>query len=380
MDISFHSVLAQASPATQQIDRSFRLLPEQSSAAAAQVDHLYFFLLGIATFFTLLIFVLIVYFAWKYRRGARVDRSQAAGERFWILEATWTLIPFALMMLFFAWGAELFFNLHRPPPDCIEINVLAKQWMWKIQHADGQQEINALHIPVGKPVKLRMISEDVIHSFFVPNFRVKQDVLPGRYTTIWFQPTKTGRYHLFCAEYCGTSHSRMTGEIIVQEPADYADWLQGGRTDSPVAAGQKLFEQFRCGTCHDNPANRLCPPLIGIYGRTVTLNDGQTVTADESYLRESILDPTAKVVAGYQPIMPTFKGQIDEEGIFQLIDYLKSLQAPQTATQPTEAQQKTAPHPDAPQPDTPPTAAPSETPPSEPQGEAKTPNTTDAQP
>ncbi len=326
------------------MDTSFRLFPEEASTAAAAVDRLYFFLLAIATFFALLIFVLIVYFVLKYRRTARVDRSQPPGQRFWILEVTWTLIPLGLMMILFGWGADLFFKIHHPPPNCIEINVLAKQWMWKIQHADGQQEINALHIPVGQPVKLRMISEDVIHSFYVPNFRVKQDVLPGRYTTLWFQPTKTGRYHLFCAEYCGTSHSRMTGEIIVQEPDEYADWLQGGPSVSPEAAGKKLFEQFRCANCHDNPANPRCPPLSGIFGRTVTLTGGETVTADESYLRESILDPTAKIVAGYQPVMPTYKGQIGEEGIFQLIAYLKSLQTsqqtgspPQSKTPPAES-------------------------------------------
>jgi cytochrome c oxidase subunit 2 len=311
------------------MDTSFRLFPEQASTAAVQVDRLYFFLLAVASFFTLLIFLLIVFFVFKYRHGSKANRTETPGQRYWILEITWSLIPLGLTMIMFGWGADLFFKMHHPPPDCIEINVLAKQWMWKIQHADGKQEINALHIPVGKPVKLRMISEDVIHSFFVPNFRVKQDVLPGRYTTIWFQPTKTGRYHLFCAEYCGTSHSRMIGEIVVQEPAEYADWLQGGASVSPEAAGLKLFEQFRCATCHDNPANPRCPPLQGIFGRLIALNDGSTLTADESYLRESILDPTAKIVAGYQPVMPTYKGQLGEEGIFQLIAYLKSLQPPQ---------------------------------------------------
>lgn len=318
------------------MDTSFRLFPEQASTAAAQVDRLYIFLLAVATFFTLLIFVLIVYFVFKYRRGARVDRTASPGRRFWILELTWTLIPLGLTMIMFGWGAELFFKLHHPPPDCIEINVLAKQWMWKIQHAHGKQEINALHIPVDKPVKLRMISEDVIHSFYVPNFRVKQDVLPGRYTTLWFQPTKAGRYHLFCAEYCGTSHSRMIGEIVVQEQVEYANWLQGGANVSQEAAGLKLFEQFRCATCHDNPANPRCPPLRGVFGRAVTLNNGGTLTADESYLRESILDPTAKIVAGYQPIMPTYKGQIGEEGIFQLIAYLKSLQPPRDMPPPSQ--------------------------------------------
>ncbi|MEZ6097775.1 MAG: cytochrome c oxidase subunit II [Pirellulaceae bacterium] len=313
------------------MDTSFRLFPEQASTAAEQVDRLYVFLLGVASFFTVLILVLIVYFVLKYRHGARVDRSQVSGNRYWILEITWSLIPLGLTMIMFGWGADLFFKVHHPPSGCIEINVLAKQWMWKIQHADGKQEINSLHVPVGTPVKLRMISEDVIHSFFVPNFRVKQDVLPGRYTTIWFQPTKTGRYHLFCAEYCGTSHSRMTGEIVVQEPTDYADWLQGGASECPETAGRKLYDQFRCTTCHASLTNPRCPPLDGIFGRTVRLNDGSTLVADEAYLRESILNPTAQVVAGYKPVMPTYKGQIGEEGIFQLIAYLKSLKSSQQA-------------------------------------------------
>jgi cytochrome c oxidase subunit 2 len=326
------------------MDTSFRLFPEQASTAAEQVDRLYIFLLGVASFFTLLILVLIVYFALKYRHGAHVDRSQRPGQRYWILEITWSLIPLGLTMIMFGWGADLFFKVHHPPPDCIEIHVLAKQWMWKIQHAGGKQEINSLHVPVGKPVKLRMISEDVIHSFFVPNFRIKQDVLPGRYTTIWFQPTKTGRYHLFCAEYCGTSHSRMTGEVVVQEPAQYAQWLQGGASESPETSGKELYDQFRCATCHANPTNPRCPSLDGIFGRTVRLDDGSTILADEAYLRQSILDPTAQVVAGYKPVMPTYKGQIGEEGIFQLIAYLKTLPPPQQSAPQSPASQLETPN------------------------------------
>ena len=311
------------------MDTSFRIFPEQASRAAEQVDYLYFFLLTVASFFTLLIFSLILYFVVKYRRGARVNRTISHQSGNWLLEITWTLIPLGLTMIMFGWGAKLFFQNHQSPSDGIEINVVAKQWMWKIQHANGKQEINALHVPVGRPVKLRMVSEDVIHSFYVRNFRVKQDVLPGRYTTLWFEPNKAGTYHLFCAEYCGTNHSRMIGEVVVQEPAQYAEWLQGGPTLSPEAAGEKLFEQFRCGTCHDNPANPRCPSLIGIFGRIVSLQGGATVVADEPYLRESILDPAAKVVAGYKPVMPTYKGQIGEEGVFQLIAYMKSLHRPQ---------------------------------------------------
>jgi cytochrome c oxidase subunit 2 len=310
------------------MDTGFRLFPESASTAAQHIDRLYLFLLVVAGFFTLLIFVLIVGFAIKYRRGSTANRTLVMPHaRFWLLEVTWSLIPLGLTMIMFGWGAEVYFQLHQPPDDCLEINVVAKQWMWKLQHPDGRQEINTLHVPLGRPVKLRMISEDVIHSFYVPAFRVKQDVLPGRYTTIWFQPTRVGSFRLFCAEYCGTSHSQMTGWVIVQEPAEYSRWLEGAEGENPVVAGKRLYEQFRCGTCHDNPTHPRCPPLDGLYGQMVRLADGKTVKADEAYLRESILNPSAKVVAGYQPLMPSYQGQIGEEGVLRLVAYLVSRKA-----------------------------------------------------
>jgi cytochrome c oxidase subunit 2 len=197
--------------------------------------------------------------------------------------------------------------------------------MWRIQHAGGKQEINELHVPVGHPVRLTMISQDVIHSFYVPAFRLKQDVLPGNYTTLWFEPTKQGRFHLFCAEYCGTNHSAMIGDVVAMEPAEYAEWLQGGPRLSPLDAGKQTFERLRCNNCHAAPINPRCPPLEGLFGSRVQLADGSSVTADEKYLRESILEPAAKVVAGYQPLMPTYKEQLDEGGVFDLLAYLKSL-------------------------------------------------------
>jgi len=316
------------------MNTSFRLFPEAASTAAPLVDRLYFFLLAVASFFTLLICVTILYFAVKYRRGARVDRSVADHGSPWKLETTWSVIPLGLTMVMFFWGADLYFRAHQPPPESAQVHVVARQWMWKIQHEGGKQEINALHVPVGRPVLLTMISEDVIHSFYVPAFRLKQDVLPGSYTTLWFQPSKPGRYHLFCAEYCGTSHSRMIGEVVAMEPADFAQWLQGGPTQSPEDAGRRLFEQFRCGNCHANPVNPRCPPLEGLFGSQVRLADGETVVANEGYLRESILNPQAKVVAGYQPVMPTYKDQISEAGLFELIAYLKSLAPPPANTSP----------------------------------------------
>jgi cytochrome c oxidase subunit 2 len=247
------------------------------------------------------------------------------------LEIVWSVIPFGLTMIMFSWGASIFFRESRPPDDTLDVYVVGKQWMWKLQHMEGRREINELHVPMGRPIKLTMTSEDVIHSFFVPDFRVKQDVVPGRYSTLWFQPTKPGKYHLFCAEYCGTKHSGMIGWIYVMEPQDYQTWLSGGAAQGSLAdAGQKLFEDLACTNCHKADGSGRCPTLVGLFGRNVQLTGGNTVKVDESYIRESILQPTAKVVAGYQPIMPTFQGLVTEEGILQLIEYIKS-QGPKPA-------------------------------------------------
>jgi cytochrome c oxidase subunit 2 len=226
----------------------------------------------------------------------------------------------------FVWGAWIFMEMQRPPEDALNIYVVGKQWMWKMQHLEGQREINELHIPVGRPVKLIMTSEDVIHSFFIPAFRTKQDVLPGRYTSEWFKPDKVGSYHLFCAEYCGTKHSGMIGWIHVMEPADYQAWLSGGRAMGSLADnGEKLFQQLACNNCHHLNDQGRCPNLVGVFGQNVQLTGGGVVKADEAYIRESILNPTAKVVAGFQPIMPTFQGLVTEEQVLQLIEYIKTL-------------------------------------------------------
>jgi cytochrome c oxidase subunit II len=303
----------------------FRLFPEQASTFAPQVDHLFFFLLAVAAFFTVGIFTAIAYFAIRYRRRSEgeLPRPVHGGLP---LEIAWSVIPFGLTMVMFTWGASVYFNESRPPDNALQIYVVAKQWMWKLQHMEGRREINELHIPLGRPIKLTMTSEDVIHSFYVPSFRVKQDVVPGRYSTLWFQPTKPGRYHLFCAEYCGTKHSGMTGWIEVMAPRDYQAWLSGGATTGSLAEnGQKLFEDLACGNCHKADGSGRCPTLVNLFGGTVVLTGGATVTADEAYIRESILQPAAKVVAGYQPVMPTFQGLVTEEGVLQLVEYIKSL-------------------------------------------------------
>ena len=243
------------------------------------------------------------------------------------------MIPFGLTMVMFVWGALIFFDIYNPPDDALEISVVGRQWMWKAQHPTGQSEINELHVPVGQPVKLMMTSEDVIHDFYLPAFRIKQDVLPGRYTSVWFEATKAGVYQLFCAEYCGTQHSGMIGRVVALEPAEFEKWLSGGATGmSMVDQGASLFKRFGCETCHRAGGTNQGPSLAGLFGKTVKLQGGNTVTADENYIRESILDPRAKIVAGYQPIMPTFKGLVSEEGMLQLIAYIKSLNGAERKT------------------------------------------------
>jgi cytochrome c oxidase subunit 2 len=306
------------------------LLPESASTEASQVDGLFYFLLGLCGFVAAGVIILIIYFAVKYRRRTEDQLALTSSAPKWV-ELMWTIIPLVIFIGIFIWGARVYFALARPPEDAIEINVVAKQWMWKFQQPEGQREINELHVPVNRPVKLTLVSEDVIHSFYVPAFRIHQDVLPispGRpYRTVWFEATKAGRYHLFCSQYCGTDHSGMIGQVIVMEPADYERWLASGGEGSLASMGQKQFRQLACNECHSGNAQARGPSLDGLYNSAVALQNGETVKADESYLRESILAPRAKVVAGFQPIMPTFQNQLDEEQILELIAYIKSLGA-----------------------------------------------------
>ena len=309
----------------------FPLFPEQASTLASRVDDLFFFLVAVSVLFAGLIFVLILVFAIKYRRRNDDERPAAISGNLY-LEILWTTVPLALTMVMFVWGAKLFFVTYYPPSDALEITVVAKQWMWKVQHPEGQAEINELHIPAGRPVKLVMTSQDVIHDFFVPAFRVKKDVLPGRYTTVWFEATQPGSYHLFCAQYCGTQHSGMVGRIIVMQPSDFQAWLSGGTAlVSMASAGEKLFQQLGCASCHLSNDSGRGPSLVGLFGKKVSLRGGRSVTADETYIRESILTPQAKVVAGFQAIMPTFKGLISEDGIMQILAYVKSLKREERA-------------------------------------------------
>ncbi|MFB3827094.1 MAG: cytochrome c oxidase subunit II [Bryobacteraceae bacterium] len=311
------------------------LFPEQASTLAPHTDHLFYFLVGVSVFFAAGIFIAIVIFAIRYRRRSPAEIPQPH-EGSVALELLWTGIPLALAMIMFVWGAAVYMRVVRAPDDAIQVYAVGKQWMWKMQHMEGQREINELHIPVGRPVRVIMTSEDVIHSFYVPAFRTKQDALPGRYTSTWFQAVKPGKYHLFCAEYCGTKHSGMIGWVYAMEPQDFQAWLQGGTAGGSMAAnGAKLFQDLGCANCHTETSSARCPNLLGLYNSTVRLANGTAVKADDSYIRESILDPNARIVAGYEPIMPTFQGLITEEGVMQVIEYIKSLgQKPAGAGEP----------------------------------------------
>jgi len=311
------------------------LFPVQASNFAPDVDNLLYYLLAVSVFFTVLIFGAIFVFAIRYRRRSETELPRA-GHTGLALEIVWSVIPFGLTMIMFGWGAKLFFSESRPPDNAMQIYVVGKQWMWKMQHMEGQREINELHVPVGRPVRLTMTSEDVIHSFYVPAFRTKEDVVPGRYSTTWWTPTKPGKYHLFCAEYCGTNHSRMIGWIYVMPPQDYQAWLNGGRAFGSLSDnGEKLFQDLACGNCHKADGSGRCPSLVGLFGREVQLADGRVIKADEGYIRESILQPNAKIVAGFQPVMPTFQGLVTEEGVLELVEYIKSL-GHQPGTTPAE--------------------------------------------
>jgi cytochrome c oxidase subunit II len=306
---------------------SLPLFPEQASTFAERVDALYYYLLSVSGFFVLLIFALIFLFALKYRRRSEDEQPRPILGSI-PLEVAWIAIPFVLVMVMFGWGASLYFTAFSPPADALEIFVVGKQWMWKVQHPEGRREINELHVPIGYPVKLTMTSQDVIHSFYVPAFRIKMDAVPGRYTSTWFQASKTGTFHLFCAEYCGTAHAGMGGQVVVMKPSEYEQWLRTGAPEEPLAAaGERLFQQLGCSGCHSPNSIVRAPPLEGIYGKPVPLQSGHVVTADESYIRDSILLPQKDVVAGYAPVMPTFQGRISEEELMQIIAYIRSLGA-----------------------------------------------------
>jgi cytochrome c oxidase subunit 2 len=307
----------------------FPLFPPSASSVATEMDLLYLFIAAVSAFSVVLVAALVVVFAIKFRRR-HADEVGADIHGSLILELTWTFIPFVLAMIMFVWGADLFFRLSRPPVDAMEFFATGKQWMWKVQHPSGVREINELHVPLGRPIRITLGSEDVIHDFSIPAMRVKMDAVPGKLTTLWFTPTVAGTYHLFCAEYCGTKHSGMIGQVTVMPPQEYEAWIGGGVPGaSPAALGEKHFTDLGCASCHKADGTGIGPTLNGVFGHTVALVGGASATADENYLRESIVNPQAKVVNGYPnpSPMPSFQATASEEQIMQLIAYIKTLKA-----------------------------------------------------
>ena len=301
--------------------------PEQASNFAPKVDGVFIFVLLTCLFFAVLVTLLIIFAAFKYKRTSPGEVGSTV-EGNLLLEVGWTVIPLVIAMGMFAWGAVVYVNFRTAPEDTLNIYVVGKQWMWKLEQPNGKREINELHVPLNRNIKLILGSEDVIHNFYVPAFRVKMDVVPGRYNTMWFRPTRIGKYRFYCSQYCGTNHAVMTGWVTVMDPAEYAAWLSNeSGSINPASAGEKLFEQLACNTCHLSNGTGRAPSLNGVYGGKVLFADGTTAVADDAYIRESILQPKAKIVAGYQPVMPTFQGLVSEEQILNLTAYIKSLQS-----------------------------------------------------
>ena len=313
------------------------LFPEQASTLAPRVDNLYFFIVAVTAFFGIVTSVVVIWFAMKYRTndplkiGARITGSIP-------LELAWSIIPFAISIVIFAWAADVFFDIYRPPDQTLEIYATGKRWMWRFQHLDGKGEINELHVPVGRAVKVTFTSEDVLHSLYFPAFRTKADAIPGRYSSVWFNATDVGEYHIFCAEYCGTNHSGMIGRVVVMEPAAYQAWLSGDTGGGTLASrGERLFTDLACVTCHLDDGSGRGPSLVNKFGAQETLQSGEVITVDDSYVRESILTPQQKIVAGYQPLMPTFQGMVNEESVMALIEYVKTKRATGQAATPAAA-------------------------------------------
>lgn len=319
---------------------AIQLFPDQASTLAPKVDGVYYALLAFSGFFIVLIATLVITFAIKYRRRS-ADEIPPGVRSPIMLEVTWVTIPLILALGIFYWGAQVYFEGSTPPADALEVYVVGKQWMWHVQHPGGQREINELHVPQGKPIKLTMISQDVIHNFAVPEFRVRQDVFPVRYSTMWFTPTKKGRFRFFCAEYCGTNHSHMVGWINVMEPAQFKTWLAEESDNSLSTEGGKRFLELQCITCHNREG--AAPLLEEIWHKNIPLRDGGTAYVDEQYLRESILNPDAKIVAGFENIMPSFKGQLTETELLELIVYIRSLKAGETPLRNEETEPPTVP-------------------------------------
>jgi cytochrome c oxidase subunit 2 len=300
------------------------LFPREASTIAPYMDALYFFLLGMTVTGVILVGAIVTTFSLRYRKSKSPVATQIEGST--LLEATWTIIPLGIFLVAFVWGALLYFRIYTPPVNSMNIYIVGKQWMWKAEHPGGQHEINALHVPTGQPIQLTMISQDVFHSFSIPEFRIKREVIPGRYSTVWFQATTPGEYHLFCTQYCGTNHSVMIGTITVLSPSDYKKWTEESTSGMSLAQnGERLFASMGCNACHSGNAAARGPNLAAVFGSKLQLANGSSVLVNEAYLRDAILNPSQHITAGYAPIMPTYQGQISEDGLIDLVEYLKTL-------------------------------------------------------
>ncbi len=325
---------------------NFALFPPEASKIAPQMDALYFFMVLVSLVGLTIVILLVVSFSILYSKKRNPVATQIEGST--LLEATWTIIPLGLFLIMFVWGALIYFRVYTPPANAMNIYVVGKQWMWKAEHPGGQHEINSLHVPIGRPIQLTIISQDVFHSFSIPAFRVKREAIPGRYSSVWFEATTPGTYHLFCTQYCGTEHSHMIGDVVVLTPEDYKKWLEGSTSGASLAQnGERLFASLSCTACHNTRPDARGPSLASVYGSKLTLSSGQQITADDAYLREAILNPSQHITQGYAPIMPTYQGQISEEGVIDLVEYIKNLdsdyrvqQTTATTTLPPEGEGK----------------------------------------
>ena len=303
---------------------NFSLYPPQASKIAPQMDALYFFMVLVSLIGLTIVILLVTSFSILYSKKRHPVATQIEGST--MLEATWTIIPLGLFLIMFVWGALIYFRVYTPPANAMNIYVVGKQWMWKAEHPGGQHEINSLHIPTGRAIQLTLISQDVFHSFSIPAFRVKREAIPGRYTTVWFEATTPGTYHLFCTQYCGTDHSHMIGDVVVMTPDDYKRWLASSTSGASLAQnGERLFASLSCAACHNGRPDARGPNLANVYGSKLTLADGRTQLADEAFIRQAILNPSQHVTQGFAPIMPTYQGQVSEDGVISLVEYIKSL-------------------------------------------------------
>jgi cytochrome c oxidase subunit II len=305
------------------------MLPPAKSPTAEITDALFYFINVASLIFIVSITAAIIWFAWKYRRRSEEDVTPVISHNS-KLEITWSVIPLILVMIVYGWGFSGYVNLATPPSDAYEIRVVGKSWLWEFHYQNGNVSINELHVPANRPVKLIMSSDDVIHSFYVPDFRVKRDVLPNRYSSLWFEANEAGESVIFCTEYCGRAHSDMIATVIAHEPQEFENWLEtaGSADDNlePAELGEQLTNRYACVTCHSVDGSEIQGPSFqGLFGADRTLESGETVTADENYIRESILEPNAKVVQGYEPVMPSFSGSLNDRQVDAIIEYIKTL-------------------------------------------------------